>query len=107
MDDELFDKFGLPKELNIGDTIAKEDQRIEVYIIKKKFGKKNTLIEGLDTKSLDMKDITKKLKAKFACGGTCKDGIIELQGDHTQQIKKTMESLGFQPESIDIKGMKR
>ncbi len=105
--DELFDKFGLPKELNIGDTIVKENQRIEVYTTKKKFGKVYTLVHGLDAKSLDMKDITKKLKAKFACGGTFKDGVVELQGDHTQNIKKAMEGLGFQPDSIDIKGMKR
>jgi translation initiation factor 1 len=105
--DDMFDKFGLPKELNIGDTIAKENQRIEVYIVKKKFGKKYTLVEGFDTKSLDMKDITKKLKAKFACGGTFKDGTVELQGDHTQNIKKALADLGFPQESVDLKGMKK
>ena len=103
----MFDKFGLPKELNIGDTIAKENQRIEVYIVKRKFGKKYTWIEGFDTKSLDMKDIAKKLKAKFACGGTFKDGVVELQGDHTQNIKKALADLGFAQESVDIKGMKK
>lgn len=103
MNDELWDKFGLPKELNIGEVIAKENQRVTVEIIKKKFGKKYTVITGIDTKSLDLKEIAKKLKEKFACGGTAKDGAIELQGDHLAKMRKTLVDLDFAPETIDIK----
>jgi translation initiation factor 1 len=103
MNDELWDKFGLPKELNIGEVIAKENQKITVKIVKKKFGKKYTVIEGIDAKSLDMKEIAKKLKEKFACGGTAKDGLIELQGDHLPKMRKVLVELDFAPETIDIK----
>ncbi|MFT4312030.1 MAG: stress response translation initiation inhibitor YciH [Candidatus Woesearchaeota archaeon] len=104
MDDELLDKFGLPKELNVGDMIAKQDQQITVSKIKKKFGKPYTVIEGIDGKDIDIKDIAKKLKAKFACGGTFKSNMIELQGDHVAKIKDALVVIGFDAQSIIIKG---
>ncbi|HLP79526.1 MAG TPA: stress response translation initiation inhibitor YciH [Acidobacteriota bacterium] len=102
MDDELFDKFGLPKELMVGDSIAKESQRITVKVIKKKFNKKYTTVQGIDAKSLDIKEIARKLKEKFACGGTFKDNIIELQGDHLARMRKALIELDFPPEVIDV-----
>ena len=44
----------------------------------------------------------KKLKAQLACGGTSKNGVIELQGDHTHKIKGILEKLGFPQDSITI-----
>ncbi len=94
---------GLPKELCVCETIAKESQRISVYLDKKKFGKVYTIIEGIDSKEIDMKDLTKKLKSKFACGGTTKEGRIELQGDHKQKVKAVLIDAGFSPDTIDAK----
>ena len=102
MDDDLLDKFGLNKDLMVDEAIAREDQRIEVSIIKKKFGKKYTVIKGIDSKDIDIKQVTKKLKAKFACGGTAKDDVIELQGDHTGRIKEALGAQDFPADSIDI-----
>ena len=87
---------GLPKDLCVCESIAKESQKIEIMIEKRKFGKKYTVIKGVDSKEIDMKDLLKKLKAKFACGGTAKGNSIELQGDHKL-------GLGFPPETIVIK----
>jgi len=100
---EICPKCGLPKELCVCEAIAKESQIIKVYIIKKKFGKKYTVIEGIDSKEIDMKDLTKKLKTKFACGGTAKEGKIELQGDHKQRVKENLVQMGFSQETIDIR----
>ncbi|MFH1072946.1 MAG: stress response translation initiation inhibitor YciH [Nanoarchaeota archaeon] len=94
---------GLPKELCVCETIAKESQKITAKVIKKKFGKKYTLIEGIKETEIDMKELTKKLKNKFACGGTAKDGYIELQGDHLKQIKHVLIDLGFSPETIETR----
>ena len=79
---EICSMCGLPKELCVCETIAKESQKIVVKTVKKKFGKKYTVIEGIDEKEINLKDLGKKLKARFACGGTSKEGKIELQGDH-------------------------
>lgn len=92
---------GLPKELGVWENIAKEGQKITVALIKKKFGKKYTVVKGINEHEVDIKDIAKKLKNKFACGGTAKDGVVELQGDHTREIKKELVKLGFSPDSIE------
>ena len=100
---EICPKCGLPKELCVCETIAKESQRIKVYVISKKFGKKYTVIEGIDSKEIDLKDLTKKLKTRFACGGTAKEGKIELQGDHKQKVKENLIQMGFSQETIDVR----
>ena len=93
---------GLPKELSAWDNIAKEDQEITAKIIRKKFGKKYTIVEGINSTEVDIKDIAKKLKNKFACGGTAKKDLIELQGDHLRQIKDALVEIGFSPETIKV-----
>ncbi|MFH1212317.1 MAG: translation initiation factor [Candidatus Woesearchaeota archaeon] len=100
---DICSKCGLPKELCVCEAIAKESQRIKVYSEKKKFGKLSTVIVGIDPKSINMKEMAKKLKAQLACGGTFKEGRIELQGDHKQKVRGILMKLGFAPETIDIK----
>ena len=92
---------GLPKELGAWDNIAKESQKITIKVIKKKFGKKYTVVEGINKHEVNLKDIAKKLKGKFACGGTAKDGTIELQGDHMKDLRKELITLGFSPDQIE------
>lgn len=93
----------MPKELCVCEEIAREQQRINVYVIKRKFGKIVTIIEGLDEKQVKIKDLAKKLKSELACGGTSKDGRIELQGQHRQRVKEVLVGLGFSPEMIDMR----
>ena len=100
---EICNKCGLPKQLCVCETIAKENQRIKVYTILKKFRKVSTIIEGLDSKDIALKDVAKNLKSEFACGGTVKEGKIELQGDHRAKIKKSLVKLGFSEQSIHVK----
>jgi len=94
---------GLPKDLCVCESIAKESQKIEVTTTKKKFGKVYTVILGIDEKEIDIKSLVKKLKSKFACGGTAKDGKVELQGNHKNKVKETLIESGFAPESIVVK----
>ncbi len=104
-------RCGLPQELCVCESIAKETQKINIQIEQKKFGKKYTIITGIS--DIDLDQLAKKLKAKLACGGTVKDGRIELQGgggatpaaerDHKQKVRDLLVSMGFAPESIVIK----
>lgn len=100
---EICPKCGLPKDLCVCETIAKEAQTITVSTDRRKFGKVYTIINGLKETEIDIKDLSKKLKSKFACGGTVKDGSIELQGDHRKDMKSVLVKLGFAPESIEVK----
>jgi translation initiation factor 1 len=94
---------GLPKDLCVCEQIARESQRITVSLDKKKFGKTYTIISGINEHEVDVKDLAKKLKNKFACGGTAKNGTIELQGDHRRTAKDELVKLGFLSETIDVK----
>lgn len=60
-----------------------------------------TIIEGIESNNIDLKDLTKKLKNKFACGGTFKEGMIELQGDHVKRVKEELIKLGFNADTIE------
>ena len=82
------------------EDIAKSEQRIQIRTVKKKFGKISTIVSGLD-KSLDIKKIAKDLKAELGCGGTVRDGEIELQGDHRKKVKPILVSLGFEEDSVE------
>jgi len=45
-------------------------------------GKGVTLITGLPLEPETLKTLGKILKTQFGSGGTVKDGVIEIQGDH-------------------------
>ena len=92
---------GLPQDLCVCETIAREQQKITVKTEKRKFGKKYTVVGGIK-KEANVDEIVKKLKSKFACGGTAKGGQIELQGDHRARIKAALVDLGFPEETIDV-----
>ena len=96
-------KCGLPADLCVCESIAKETQKITISIERKKFGKKYTIIQGIDEKEIDLSQLASKLKAKLACGGTAKDNRIELQGAHKEKVKAFLISLGFAPETIMVK----
>ena len=92
---------GLPQDLCVCETIGREKKKITVKIEKRKFGKKYTVIDGIK-KEANVDEIFKKLKSKFACGGTAKTGNIELQGDHKLRVKQVLAELGFPEETIEI-----
>lgn len=100
---EVCPHCGLPKELCVCETIAKESQKITIFTEKKKFGKVNTVVQGIDEKEINLKDVAKRLKSKLACGGTAKEGKVELQGDHKQKVKEMLVQMGFAQETIEVK----
>ena len=59
-------------------------------------------ISGINEHEVDIKELAKKLKNKLACGGTGKNGVIALQGDHMRSVKETLVELGFSPDTIDV-----
>ena len=97
---EICSKCGLPKDLCVCESIAKEEQKIEITLVKRRFGKLITVIEGIDNKTINIKELGKKLKSRLACGGTAKEKRIELQGNHLEKAKQFMVEEGFSSGSI-------
>jgi len=91
--------FGLPTEASVFDEIAKGEQKITVSTVARRYGKITTLVSGFD-KNFDIKGTAKYLKEKLACGGTVKDGVIELQGNHRKQVRAFLVKMGFPDDSI-------
>jgi translation initiation factor 1 len=42
-----------------------------------------------------MKSLAKKLKQACGTGGTVKDGVIEIQGEHRQKMADVLQKLGY------------
>ncbi|MBI4151436.1 translation initiation factor [Candidatus Woesearchaeota archaeon] len=98
---DVCNQCGLPQDLCVCEAIAREQQKITVVIEKRKFGKKYTIIRGFENE-VNIDEIFRKLKSKFACGGTAKNGQIELQGDHKSRMKQVLLDLGFPEETIEV-----
>ena len=98
---EICPKCGLSKELCVCETIAKEKEKIRVSESKRRYGKSITTVTGM-SKDVNIKSILKELKTKLACGGTLKEDIIELQGNHKDKVKKMLIKLGFPEEQIEV-----
>lgn len=100
MSDDILKSAGLPDEL--WESIARETQKITVRTERRRWGKKMTIVEGFDN-SVDGDKIAKTLKKKLACGGTFKEGHVELQGDHRSRVRDILAKMGFPGDSIEVK----
>ena len=94
---EICNKCGLPKEICACGEISKQQSSVVIRSEKRRYGKQMTLVEGLTT---DQKSVMKKLKARLACGGTLKDGVVELQGNHVVKAKGILIEMGFPENTI-------
>ncbi len=95
-------KCGLPEDLCACGELDKEQARIIVRLETRRFSKVSTIIEGINAKQSDLPRIVKELKSSFACGGTMKDGIIMLQGNHRDEVREYLLKMGFNEQAIEM-----
>jgi translation initiation factor 1 len=61
-------------------------------------GKTVTVVDGFTGIGLPEKEaLAKKMRAACGCGGTVKDGAIEIQGDQRETIARILAEAGFRP----------
>jgi translation initiation factor 1 len=58
-------------------------------------GKGVTTLSGFSMSESELKVLAKQLKQKCSTGGTVKDGMIEIQGDHREILKVELEKRGL------------
>jgi translation initiation factor 1 len=58
-------------------------------------GKAVTLVKNLALSAEEMKLLAKRLKQECGTGGTVKDGVIEIQGEHRERIAGVLMGLGY------------
>lgn len=54
-----------------------------------------SLIAGLDLPDSELKKLAAELKKRCGCGGSVKNGNIEIQGEKRDLLKQLLEQKGF------------
>jgi len=58
-------------------------------------GKGVTLVKGLTLDDASLQALGKQLKTACGSGGTVKDGVIEVQGDHCARVIELLQAKGL------------
>jgi translation initiation factor 1 len=54
-----------------------------------------TLVRGLALDAASLDKVAKQLKAACGSGGTVKDGVVEVQGDHCEKVLALLAAQGL------------
>lgn len=73
----------------VGDGIVRVSRET-----KGRAGKGVTLVKGLPLDDAALITLGKQLKTACGSGGTVKDGVIEVQGDHCERVMALLQALG-------------
>jgi translation initiation factor 1 len=60
-------------------------------------GKAVTTVSGVPIDDAGLKQLAAKLKKRCGVGGSVKDGVIEIQGDHRDVVVQLLEAEGYTP----------
>ena len=75
--------------------IAPGEQTARLRLEKRPKGKVVTAVSGLDPSGNDLAELAATLKSRCGSGGTVKDGVIELQGDHLAAAEAALKAIGY------------
>ena len=89
--------FSYEEEQNNDDiTLDATEQKLYVSIDRKnRGGKEVTLVEGFIGNSEDLKELGKYLKSKCGVGGTSKNNVINIQGNHREKVMALLSNMGY------------
>ena len=58
-------------------------------------GKVVTVVKGLLLEAVGLAELGKQLKTACGSGGSVKDGVIEIQGDHCDRVVQLIKTQGY------------
>lgn len=79
------------KPAAIGDGVVRVSRQT-----KGRGGKSVTLVKGLALDAIALALLGKQLRTACGSGGTVKDGVIEVQGDHCELVIEVLKKHGHQ-----------
>ncbi len=80
------------KTVTTGDGVVRVSRQT-----KGRGGKTATLVKGLALDATALALLGKQLRTACGSGGTVKDGVIEVQGDHCELVMEVLIKLGHHP----------
>ncbi len=77
-------------------TYTREDGVVRVQRESKgRKGKTVTLIRGVPLDNIALRYLLSELKRQCGAGGTMKDGVMEIQGDHRDKLCEELKKRGY------------
>lgn len=77
-------------------AIPKTDGVVRVSLqTKGRGGKSVTLVKGLPLDAAALAVLGKQLRSACGSGGTVKDGVVEVQGDHVATVMAALQKQGY------------
>ena len=81
---------GAPAEPQTGDGVVRVRHEK-----KGRAGKTVTTATGIPLPAAELRDLAKLLRRRCGSGGTVKQGVVEIQGDHLETLVALLEERGF------------
>ncbi len=53
-----------------------------------------TVVSGLELSEADLESLLTRWKKRLGCGGTCRDGVLEFQGEHRDALMAELTAMG-------------
>lgn len=85
----------IPCQCNQLGKAKKQTEPVRVRFAKNAKGSGVTVVEKLALHPQGKEDLLKKMKKSLGCGGTVKDGVLELQGDKKAPAARILEKEGY------------
>jgi translation initiation factor 1 len=89
------------KKKTTSQTTSKYDGMIRVQReVKGRKGKTVTIVSGFQINVVDLKYLATQLKRRCGTGGSVKDGVIIIQGDHRDTLITELKNRGFKAKIV-------
>ncbi|MFN0033514.1 MAG: translation initiation factor [Saprospiraceae bacterium] len=87
--------FKIEQEETPAEAAQAAKQTLRIWLERGRGGKEATVVKGFSGSEDGLEALAKLLKNKCAAGGSAKDGIIIVQGDHRDKVLKLLLELGY------------
>ena len=79
---------------------GKPSPGIRLRLDRRASGRVVTVISGLPGRKAEVAELARGLKAACGAGGTVKDGVLELQGDHREHVEVALAARGLRSKRV-------